>query len=124
MIAADTSSFIAYFQGDGEPDALAVKSAIANNLICIPPVVATELLSDPKAGGAIALLVADLPKLDLTEGYWERAGQSRRLLLKRGFKARLGDALAAQACIDNNVQLIARDRDFRHFAKHCGLVLA
>jgi len=32
--------------------------------------------------------------------------------------------LIAQACIDNDVALITRDADFRHFAKHCGLKLA
>jgi predicted nucleic acid-binding protein len=38
--------------------------------------------------------------------------------------ARLLDALIAQSCIDHDVMLIARDDDFRHFAKHCGLKLA
>jgi predicted nucleic acid-binding protein len=45
-------------------------------------------------------------------------------LITKGFKARLADALIAQACIDSDVALITRDRDFRHFAKHCGLKLA
>jgi predicted nucleic acid-binding protein len=45
-------------------------------------------------------------------------------LLGKGLKARLGDALVAQACIDHNIPLIARDGDFRHFVKHCGLKLA
>jgi hypothetical protein len=30
----------------------------------------------------------------------------------------------AQSCIDADVKLITRDRDFRHFATHCGLKLA
>jgi predicted nucleic acid-binding protein len=36
----------------------------------------------------------------------------------------LADALIAQSCIDHEISLIARDGDFRHFAKHCGLKLA
>jgi predicted nucleic acid-binding protein len=124
MIAADTSSFVAYFQGARDADALAVETAIANGHLCLPAVVVTELLSDYKAGAVIESLITAVPRLDPGVGYWERAGQARRQLLARGYKARLGDALAAQACIDHDIPLIARDSDFRHFAKHCGLVLA
>jgi len=30
----------------------------------------------------------------------------------------LADTLIAQICIDHDVPLITRDKDFRHFAKH------
>ena len=36
-------------------------------------------------------------------------------------KARLGDALIAQACIDRGIPLLTRDRDFRAFAEAAGL---
>lgn len=124
MLAADTSSVIAYLEGDNAPDAEAVKLAIDQDRLCLPGVVIAELISDHRAGGTIAMFIADLPLLRATDGYWERAGHSRRKLLSLGHKARIGDALAAQACIDHKVPLIARDRDFRHFVKHCGLVLA
>jgi predicted nucleic acid-binding protein len=39
-------------------------------------------------------------------------------VLATGFKARLADALIAQACIDHDVALITRDKDFRHFVRH------
>jgi predicted nucleic acid-binding protein len=39
-------------------------------------------------------------------------------------KAALADSLIAQCCIDADVALIARDGDYRHFAKWCGLRLA
>jgi predicted nucleic acid-binding protein len=45
-------------------------------------------------------------------------------LLARRLRARLADTLIAQSCIDNDVALITRDADFRHFAKYCGLRLA
>lgn len=124
MIAADTSSFIAFFQGENQADAKAVAAAIDDGSLCLPPVVICELLSDPKAGATLAPLVARVTQLDLTDGYWERAAHARRTVIALGFKARLGDALTAQSCIDHNVRLIARDKDFRHFAKHCGLLLA
>jgi predicted nucleic acid-binding protein len=58
------------------------------------------------------------------DGYWQRAGESRRALKTHKLKARIADALIAQSCIDHDVALITRDVDFRHFAKHCGLKLA
>lgn len=124
MIAADTSSFIAFVQGENQLDARAVAAAIDEGSLCLPPVVICELLSDPKAGAVIAPIVANLTRLELAAGYWDRAAHARRTVLALGFKARLGDALTAQSCIDHNVRLIARDKDFRHFAKHCGLLLA
>ncbi len=62
--------------------------------------------------------------LEITPGYWARAGAMRANLIARSLRARLPDALIAQSCIDHDVALITRDTDFRHFAKHCGLKLA
>jgi len=124
MIAADTSSLVAYFQGESAPDVAAIATAIAQDRLHLPPVVVCELLSFPKASAAIASTIDALPRLDLIDGYWERAGQSRAALRAHGLKARLADTLVAQICIDHKLPLIARDGDFQHFAKHCGLVLA
>ena len=124
MIAADTSSLVAYFQGERATDVDAIEAALANNSLRVAPVVVTELLSGSGGAAAFASIVASLPCLDLLDGYWERAGKSRSLVLTHGLKARLADTLVAQACIDHQLPLIARDGDFRHFAKHCGLKLA
>jgi hypothetical protein len=43
--------------------------------------------------------------------------------MRKGLRAKTADALIAQSCIDHDVALIARDRDFRHFVRHCGLKL-
>jgi predicted nucleic acid-binding protein len=124
MIAVDTSSMIAFLQGQDGRDTQAISDALQNDSLHLPPVVVTELLSDPKASGQIRELIGQLPQLSLSEGYWSRAGQSRQKLLLKGYKARLGDALIAQACMDNNVPLITRAPDFRHFVNLCGLRLA
>jgi predicted nucleic acid-binding protein len=124
MIAADTSSMIAFLQGQDGRDTQAISDALQNDSLHLPPVVVTELLSDPKASAQIRLQIGQMPLLLLSEGFWLRAGQSRQKLLQNGYKARLGDALVAQACVDNNVALIARDTDFRHFVNLCGLRLA
>jgi predicted nucleic acid-binding protein len=49
----------------------------------------------------------------------------RAKVLAQHRKARLGDALIAQSCLDRDIPLITRDRDFRAFAEvaNLGLVL-
>jgi len=52
------------------------------------------------------------------------AGELRSKILAKGRRARLGDALIAQSCVDHGVPLLTRDRDFRAFAETAGLNLA
>jgi predicted nucleic acid-binding protein len=124
VIAADTNSLIAYFAGDRAADTELVESALADGRLCLSPVVVTELLSDPKSRDVLEPVITMWPQLDITSGYWLRASRTRAHLLARGLTARLPDTLIAQSSIDHDVPLIARDMDFRHFAKHCGLRLA
>ncbi len=124
MIAADTSSLSAFLRGEKGRDVERLAAAFAAGELVLPAVVLTEILSDPEAGKAIDAHIPNLLVLDMHDGYWVRAGHARRLLKTRNYEAKVADALIAQACIDNNVALITRDADFRHFAKHCGLKLA
>jgi predicted nucleic acid-binding protein len=71
---------------------------------------------------AVAALLKELPRLEVTDGYWERTGALRAKILAKGQKARLADALIAQSCIDHHVPLVTADRDVRHFTRH-GLAL-
>jgi predicted nucleic acid-binding protein len=126
VIAIDTSSWIAFFS-DREPpgdDTALVESALADHQACLPPVVLTELTSDPHLPRPVTALLARLPVLALEPGYWERAGLLRAKLVARRQRARLADALIAQSCIDHGVRLVTRDGDFRHFARIGGLRLA
>ena len=121
MIAIDTSSMIAYLSGAKGTDARATETALAERQVCLPPVVLTELLSDPKLPPHVAALFGQLPLLDLSDGYWERAGALRGRVIRKGRRARLADSLIAQSCLDHDVPLITRDTDFRHFASVAGL---
>jgi predicted nucleic acid-binding protein len=122
LIGADTSSLIAYLAGQGGPDVDQLGRAMAADELRLPPPTVTELLSKPSA--QLEYLLRSVPLLDLTPGFWVRAGQTRGLLRAKGLKAALADSLIAQCCIDADVALIARDEDYRHFAKWCGLKLA
>jgi predicted nucleic acid-binding protein len=61
--------------------------------------------------------------VEIGAGYWERAGALRAKVLVKRRKARLGDALIAQSCVDGGIPLLTRDRDFRVFAEAAGLDL-
>jgi predicted nucleic acid-binding protein len=84
-------------------------------------VVLTELLSAPDLPKEIARRLLELPLLAVTDGYWQRAGRLRARGLAAKRRARLGDALIAQSCLDHDVRLITRDRDFQLFARAAGL---
>jgi len=123
MIAVDTSSLVAFLEGDEGDDTDLIQSALDHQQLALPPVVLTELLSDPALPRPVRTLLAGLPILDVEPGFWERAGLLRASVLKQKKKARVADALIAQSCLDQSVPLVTRDRDFRHLARAAGLPL-
>jgi predicted nucleic acid-binding protein len=116
MIAADTSTWIAYLEGDSGPDTQLLDQALADHRLLMIPPVFTELLSDPLLSPAVLEYLMAIPLIDVEPGYWERAGLLRAKVLSNRRRARLGDALIAQTCLDRNIPLLTRDRDFRAFA--------
>jgi predicted nucleic acid-binding protein len=121
MIAIDTSSWIAFLEGDAGTDCDLVARALADRQVVLPPVVLTELLSDSKLPARVRSLLIQIPHLDVLEGYWERAGTLRAKLVRQKRKAPLADTLIAQSCLDHDVALVTRDADFRNFAGVSGL---
>src|SRR6516165_11353188 len=123
MIAADTSTWIAFLQGETADDTELLDQALHDRQLLMVPVVLTELLSDPKLSDDVARILCDLPVVEIGSDYWQRAGALRAKVLAKRRRARLGDALIAQSCIDGGVPLLTRDRDFRTFAEAAGLDL-
>jgi predicted nucleic acid-binding protein len=117
MIAADTSSLVAFLAGDSGTDVNLVEDALNSQILPLPPVVLTEIISDPKLPKQVYKILLGLPILETLPGYWERAGETRAKILRRSLKVRVADALIAQSCLDYGVALITRDKDFRHFEK-------
>jgi predicted nucleic acid-binding protein len=123
MIAVDTSTWIAYLQGDGGEDTDLLDRALQDRQVLMVPVVLTEVLSDPKLSAEVSRTFSQVPLIEPGPGYWQRAGELRAKVLARRRKARLGDALIAQSCIDRGIPLLTRGRDFRAFADAAGLRL-
>lgn len=124
MIAADTSAILHFLHGFDSPAKGAVRQALIDEQLFLPPVVVTELLSGVNQEAELSAILAGATRMPLRRGYWERTGASRRTIRALGLKCGLADALVAQASIDAVVPLIAGDTDFRHFVTHCGLKLA
>lgn len=124
MIAIDTSSIVSFLKGESGSDVEAIDRAFELKHATLPPVVVTEILSDSALNNEVVTLILQIPVLDVKNGFWLRAGLARAKVLAAGHKARIADALIAQSCLDYDVALITRDRDFRHFARLCHLRLA
>jgi predicted nucleic acid-binding protein len=124
VIAADTSTWIAFLGGDAGWDVELLDGALKQQHVLMIPIVLAELCSDPKMSNDVEQRLSRIPLLQIEEGYWLRAGRCRAALLAKGRRARMADALIAQICIDAGILLVTRDRDFRAFAQGTKLVLA
>jgi len=123
MIAADTSTWIAFLEGASGEDVQLLDKALEERQVLMVPVVLTELLSDPGLASEVAETLAEVPMIDLEPGYWQRAGALRAKVQSKRRKARLGDALIAQTCADRGIPLLTRDKDFRGLADAARLTL-
>ena len=88
MIAADTSTWIAFFQGEAGRDVELLDRALGDRQVLMPPPVLTELLSDPKLSSDVRATLAELPLLQIADGFWSRAGELRAAVLRARRKAR------------------------------------
>lgn len=115
MIAADTSTWVAFLEGGAGYDTESLDRGLEGRQVVMVPVVLTELLSDPGLPPEVSEMLLQIPQMEIRPGFWQRAGMLRAEVLAKHRKARLGDALIAQSCIDTRVALLTRDRDFRAF---------
>ena len=123
MIAADTSTWIAFFEGEAGEDVELLARALEGRQVLMSPPVLTELLSDPGIDSEVSKTLSELPLIEVQPGFWQRSGVLRAKVLGKGRKARLGDALISQSCLDARIALLTRDRDFHAFQGAAGLAL-
>jgi len=121
--AIDSSALIGYLSGADRPDTRLVHQVLEAGTAVLPPVVVTEVLSQPGLPDRVSSLIGALEMLPVTDGYWDRAGRTRAKVLAKHRRARLADTLIAQSCLDHDVPLITHDADFRRLAAIVGLRL-
>ena len=63
IVAIDTSSFVAFLQGESGTDVEKIDSALEVGSALMPPVVLTELLSDPKLPKKVSENLSAMPPL-------------------------------------------------------------
>lgn len=115
MIAVDSCVWIDYLQGKSNRTVALLEGVLEQGTLVLPPVVFVEVLSFPKLEREDSKLIQLLPRIELTDGYWQRCSDLRNSVLKKGMRCRLGDTLIAQSCIDSRTPLITSDRDFKSF---------
>jgi predicted nucleic acid-binding protein len=121
VTCADTGSIVAYMQGEQGPDVELVDQALADSSLVLAPVSVSELLSDPLLPPSLEKFILGIQQLEIKAGYWERAGRLRAELMRLGHHPKIADTLIAQSCLDHDVPLITRDRDFSSFQKFARL---
>lgn len=121
MVCADTSSLVAYWRGEEGPDVQVLNQALNDGSLVLAPVCLAEVLSDPALPPELEKAILRIPVLGVLSGYWERSGKLRARMWQRGYRPKLADTLIAQSCLDHQVPLVTRDRDFRGFGKAAAL---
>jgi hypothetical protein len=69
MIAADTSTWVAFLEGTAGDDTLRLDKALQDGQLVMVLVVLTELLSDPKLPPALAASLSNVPLLQIESGF-------------------------------------------------------
>jgi predicted nucleic acid-binding protein len=123
VICADTSSFVAMLQGEQGSDVEVVLRSLVERNLFLAPVSVAELLSDPDLPSPLEELVLGTPQLEIFTGYWERAGRLRAKLIRHRYRPGIADSLVAQSCLDHQMPLVTRDREFTGFQRLAGLRL-
>jgi predicted nucleic acid-binding protein len=123
MIAADTSSLIAYFSGENTRDTMLIDEAINDGVLVLPPPVLLEILSDPNLPSQLEKSILEMPLISDHKKVWQNAGKMRATFIKQKRKARLADSLIASYCIIAKIPLITRDNDFQKYSDNFQLII-
>lgn len=113
-------AFLAAHPGD---DVDLVTTLLHGDEIVFPPVVLSEIVSAPNLEARVEGMIVKIPLLEITSGYWDRAGRLRARMISVGWNVSLADTLIAQCCLDHGVTLVTRDKGFKPFERHAGLRL-
>ncbi len=89
MIAADTSTWIAFLQGGKGEDAELLDRALEDRQVLMVPAVLTELLSDPEVPSSVAETLSEVPLIEIKTGCCQRAEVLRAKVLAKAPRSAL-----------------------------------
>ena len=126
----DTSVWSLAFRRDSVPPSPQVRELVRSlegeQLVCSTGIVLQELLqgfSGPKSRSRILEAFSALPLRVPDRNDYVGAADLRNLCRRSGVQAGTIDALLAQLCIRNGLQMLSTDRDFAGIAQHTKLQL-
>ena len=126
MIMVDSSVWIDYFNGDENSEVKYLDSILGIKSVVIGDLILTEVLqgfrNDNDYRNAKRLF-SSLPVCQLSnEDIAFKSADNYRTLRKQGITIRKTiDTIIATYCIENKIQLLFSDRDFKPFNKNLGL---
>lgn len=116
-LVVDTSSWISYLAGRDSP---AIRDALGDGRLHLPPIVAAELLSgtlSARDARELQALLADLPLCQADLAHWIRVGALRASLRRSGLAISTPDAHVAQCALDLQGELLTEDAIFKRVPK-------
>jgi predicted nucleic acid-binding protein len=130
VIVVDSSVWIDFFKGAATPERASLRALLRDNpsQLIVPDLVMFEVLRgfrgerDMRLAKTAFLALQMAAVVDAQAA--ERAAERYRRLREAGVTIRSGiDVLIASYCIDHDLILLQRDRDFLPFERHFGLRL-
>lgn len=121
MICADTNIYIEFFKGSQSKVTEALHKAFEDQQLMMNPFVLSELLSSPKLPKDIENYLLAIPRLQIVEDFFERAGFLRRKIYIKGKGVSIEDVYIAQICIDNVIPILTYDQDLMMISENSSL---
>lgn len=115
-ILVDTSVWVDYFRGSSASVADKLDSFLAEAEVCVPQIVAAELIQGAKSNRELAAiddLLEAMTALDHGPGTWLKAGRVSRDLRRRGRSVHLLDCYIAAIAEETGCAVFTLDEHFR-----------
>jgi predicted nucleic acid-binding protein len=115
-VLVDTSVWVDYFRGGSADVAKKLDALLADAEVCIPKIVAAELIQGAKSSRELAAiddLLEALTALDHGPETWIKAGRVSRELRRRGRSVHLLDCYIAAIAEETGCAVFTLDEHFR-----------
>jgi predicted nucleic acid-binding protein len=124
-VLVDSSAWIDFFRGAQEA-VTRIDPLLADDRAATTAIIAAEVVSGARTRAVFEDLsdhFGALPATPLPEDLWQRVGETRFGLARRGLRCHLVDLAIAHAAAYAHQRLLTRDRDFEEIAAALGVEL-